>query len=60
MPSKYDIFKKDSGGVPVWVEAAQNLERARLRIKELNAQRPGEYMIFCHVTRELVSASTHK
>ena len=57
MPSPYDIFKKDSHGIPVWVESATDLETASLRIMELNKERPGEYMIFCHVTQELISAS---
>jgi hypothetical protein len=60
MPSPYDIFKKDSDGVPVWVEPATDLETASLRIMELNKEKPAEYMIFSHMTQELISASTHK
>jgi hypothetical protein len=55
MASTYEIFKKDTNGIPVWVEAAPNLEAARLRVTDLNKQRSGEYMIFCHVTQEMVS-----
>lgn len=57
MGSRYDIFKKDSFGAPVWVEAAPHLESAKLRVIELDKQRPGEYMIFSHETQELVSAT---
>ena len=55
MGSAYDIFKKDLHGAPVWVEAAPDLETAKLRVIELDKHRPGEYMIFCHETQELVS-----
>ena len=57
MPIPYDIFKKDSHGVPVWVEAAPDLETAQLRVVELDKQKPGDYMIFCYMTQELISAA---
>ena len=57
MPIPYDIFKKDSHCVPVWVEAAPDLETAQLRVVELDKQKPGDYMIFCYMTQELISAA---
>src|SRR5712672_725881 len=57
IPIPYDIFKKDSHGVPVWVEAVPDLESAPLRVVELDKQEPGGYMIFCYMTQELISAA---
>jgi len=53
----YDIFKRDSQGVSVWVETAPDLETAQLRVVELDEQKPGDYMIFCFMTQELISAA---
>ena len=57
MPIPYDIFRKDSNGVPVWVEAVPDLERAQHRVVELDKEKPGDYMIFCYMTQELISAA---
>jgi len=57
MPIPYDIFRRDSHGVPVWVEAVPDLESAQLRVVELDKQNPGDYMIFCYMTQELISAA---
>jgi len=50
IPIPYDIFRKDSHGVPVWVEAVPDLERAQLRVVELDKEKPGDYMIFSQTT----------
>jgi hypothetical protein len=39
------------------VEAAPDLESAQLRVVELDKQKPGDYMIFCFMTQELISAA---
>jgi hypothetical protein len=49
----YDILKKDAAAL-VWIEAAQNLEFAKLRIKELAARHEAEYIIFDQRTGEIV------
>ena len=54
MESPYDIFKKDSCGDLLWVEAVPDLETARLRVMQRNNREPGEYVIFCQRTQELV------
>jgi hypothetical protein len=41
----------------VWVEAVPDLESAQLRVVELDKQEPGDYMIFCYMTQELISAA---
>ena len=30
---------------------------ARMRVVELDKQKPGDYMIFCYMTQELISAA---
>jgi hypothetical protein len=49
----YDILKKDAAAL-VWVEAVQDLESAKLRIKELAARCEAEYVIFDQRNREIV------
>ena len=41
----------------MWVEAVPDLESAQLRVVELDKQNPGDYMIFCYMTQELISAA---
>jgi hypothetical protein len=33
----YDIFKKDAAAAMIWVEAVENLESAKMRVKEFVA-----------------------
>lgn len=47
--------KEDSLGVSVWVEAVQDLETAKLRIKELAKNSSAQYFIFSQETQEIVS-----
>ena len=49
----YDILKKDAAAL-VWVEAVQDLEYAKQRIKELAARCEAEYVIFDQRTSEIV------
>ena len=48
----YDILKKDAAAL-VWVEAMDNLQSAKLRIRELAARSEGEYVIFDQRTRRI-------
>jgi len=45
-----DIFRKDSAGRLIWVEAASDVASARLRVRELAESSPGDYLIFSHKT----------
>jgi hypothetical protein len=54
MTIPYDIFRKDLLGTPVWMEAVQDLQAAKLRVVELAARSPGEYFVFCQETQEIV------
>jgi hypothetical protein len=53
----YDILKKDAAAL-VWVQAMDNLELAKLRIRELAARSEGEYVIFDQRTRQIVDRFT--
>ena len=54
MVPPFDIFKVDTGSIR-WLEAAEDLERAKARVKILAATSPGEYFIFNHETGKRVS-----
>ena len=43
----YDILKKDSVGAPIWLEA---------RVAELAENSPGEYVVFCEQTSQIVDS----
>jgi hypothetical protein len=59
MPSQsYDIFRRDAGGDPVWVEAARDVETAKSRIIELSASAPGTYVVFSQRSGRMVSSGT--
>lgn len=49
----YDILKKDAAAL-VWVEAVQDLEFAKQRVKELATRCEAEYIIFDQRTGEIV------
>ena len=53
----YDILRKDAAAL-VWVQAMDNLELAKLRIRELAARSEGEYVIFDQRTRQIVDRVT--
>jgi selenocysteine lyase/cysteine desulfurase len=50
----YNILKKDSVGAPIWLEAVRDLDTARQRVAELAHNSPGEYVVFCVQTSQLV------
>jgi len=51
----YDILKKDVLGNPIWVEAAEDLRKASVRIEELAFHSPGEYIVFNQQTSQIVT-----
>jgi hypothetical protein len=50
----FDILKVEHGGVR-WMESAEDLQRAKARVKLLAASSPGEYIIFHHKSGERIS-----
>jgi hypothetical protein len=57
MPSaSLDIFRKDAHGSPIWIDAVQDLADARHRLSQLALVLPGEYFVFDHRTRSIVTS----
>jgi hypothetical protein len=46
----FDIFRIDSEGQPVWVEAAETLSDARLRVNTLRRVKRSDYVIYSQRT----------
>lgn len=46
MQLPYDIFKEFADGSVLWIEAVEDLKRARTRIQELAQHSPGKYFVF--------------
>jgi len=53
----YDIFRKDLLGTPVWMEAVEDIETAKVRVTELAGRSPGEYFVFSQETKKIVSST---
>ncbi len=51
----FDIIKVLNDDRLAWVEAAEELSAARLRVWELLADSPGEYIVFNQQTKTLVA-----
>ncbi len=54
----YDILRKDAGGEFTPVEAAKDLQSAKVRIIELSARSPGQYVVVSQTTGQIVSSLT--
>jgi hypothetical protein len=50
----FDIFYVSHDGY-IWQEPAESLECAKLRVQQLGASRPGEYIIFSQKTGNKLS-----
>ena len=55
MHSPFDILKKKPEGSFCWFEAVQDLESANIRIRELVASSPGEYVVFDRSTNNAIA-----
>ena len=47
----FDIFRTSSDDQPFLVETVTGLDLAKVRVEELGATNPGEYLIYCHQAR---------
>lgn len=54
MTAPFDLFRKDKEGNFVWLEAASDLPAAKIRLRELSASIPGEYLLFDHSSAQIV------
>jgi hypothetical protein len=57
MNSPFVSLKKKPGGSFRWFEAVNDLESANIRIKELIALSPGEYVVFDRRTHNVIPAA---
>ena len=57
MKTLFDILKKDQNGSFQWVEEVNDLETARLRLQQLSAQSPDEFIVFRHMDLRVVAPS---
>jgi hypothetical protein len=55
LENPFDIMKVRSDDSLAWLEAAEELSAARIRVRELLADSPGEYIIFNQETKTLVA-----
>lgn len=55
LENSFDIMKVLSDDSLAWLEAAEELGAARIRVRELLADSPGEYIIFNQETKTLVA-----
>ncbi len=46
MGVKFDIFRRQTDGHPVWMKAVEGLEEARVEIAQIAKASPGEYFIY--------------
>lgn len=53
--SAFDIFKQQLDGIAYWIEAAQDLETAKARVRVLAEAFPGHYVIVDNTTGEKIS-----
>lgn len=54
MEMKFDIFLRLPDGKPLWVEAVEGYEKAKVHVQELIQLSPGEYFIFNSRTGQIL------
>ena len=46
MSCKFDVFKRDLTGDPIWMDAVEGLEEAKERMNRFAEDSPGQYFIY--------------
>lgn len=59
MKTPYDLLQKQDDGSFIWLEAANNLDTAKIRLKELAVRSPGEFVVFDQKTHQMVERISH-
>ena len=54
MRSSLDLFRRNKDGKYIWLEAGEDLKAAKLRLQELSASAPGEYLLFDRGTAQIM------
>jgi hypothetical protein len=57
MQSSLDLLRRNKDGKFVWLEAGEDLKAAKLRLQELSASAPGEYLLFDRGTGQIIERS---
>lgn len=50
MIARFDIFKSEAHGAPLWIEAVADLDSAKARVRAIGAAAPGKYFILDQTT----------
>jgi hypothetical protein len=51
---KFDLFRRLPDGQPLWVQAVEGLEEAKLQLARLVKANPGSYFIFDVATSAII------
>jgi hypothetical protein len=54
MRSSLDLFRRNKDGKYIWLEAGADLKAAKLRLRELSASAPGEYLLFDRGSAQII------
>jgi hypothetical protein len=54
MQTPFDLLRRDPDGSFISIEAAADLVVARMRLRELASNAPGEYVLFDHTNQETI------
>ena len=54
MRPSLDLFRRNKDGNYIWLEAGGDLKSAKLRLQELSASAPGEYLLFDRVSAQII------
>ena len=49
-----DLFRRNKDGNFIWLEAGEDLKTAKIRLQELSASAPGEYLLFDRSTAQII------
>jgi hypothetical protein len=60
MSHPFDIFQKETGDNVLWQGAAQTLEEAKQRVRELATNSSSEYIILCRHTGDKLLVKSDK
>lgn len=55
MIAPFDLFWTEADGSMIWLEAAEDLDRAKARLLAIGASKPGKYVIFSRTTGNKLS-----
>ena len=51
----YDVFAGEPGKDALWVQAVAGLENAQQRMRQIAAEKPGKYFLFCAAEDAVIS-----